>query len=35
MSLLGRMPSTNFNDLPTTAFRAIWILATGQAVEPW
>jgi hypothetical protein len=34
-SLLRRMPSTNFNDLPTTAFQAIWILATGHEVAPW
>lgn len=35
VSILGRMPSTNFNDLPTTAFRVIWILATGDEVAPW
>jgi len=35
VSLLGRMPSANFNDLPTTAFQAIWILATGHDVAPW
>jgi hypothetical protein len=29
------MPSANFNDLPTTAFQAIWILATGHDVAPW
>lgn len=34
-SALSKMPSTNFNDRPTTAFRAVWILATGQTIAPW
>jgi hypothetical protein len=35
MSLLRGIPSDDFNGLPSTVFKAIWIVATGQDVESW
>ncbi|MGZ0146262.1 hypothetical protein ACXJJ3_04275 [Kribbella sp. WER1] len=35
LDLIQALPEDDFNGRPTSAFRALWITATGADVEPW
>ncbi|NUR24565.1 MAG: hypothetical protein HOV83_01705, partial [Catenulispora sp.] len=35
LNLMEALPDDDFNGRPGSAFRALWIAATGADVEPW